>query len=52
MRLHKPVALAGSLKHPSVKMAAAGADKAPEQRFACEPASLAARVPGDAPVKR
>lgn len=53
LRLHKPVALAGSLKHPSVKMAAAGADKAPAERFACEPAALAARVPSDAPaVKR
>jgi uncharacterized protein involved in outer membrane biogenesis len=51
-RLRKPVALAGSLKHPSVKMAASDTDKAPQERFACEPASLAARVPGDAPVKR
>jgi uncharacterized protein involved in outer membrane biogenesis len=52
LRLKTPVALAGSLKHPSVKMASAEAHQAPEEGAVCEPATLAAKVPDDAPLKR
>jgi uncharacterized protein involved in outer membrane biogenesis len=59
IRLHKPVSVGGSLKHPSVKMAMKAAAPLPaladarkaEESLTCGPA-LAAAGAGDAPVKR
>jgi uncharacterized protein involved in outer membrane biogenesis len=60
LRLRTPVSVAGSLKHPSVKMGAGSAASLPaladsgkaDLNFACEPALTATAPTSDAPLRR